>query len=116
MLVPLVIFVITALGGLTLLALRLSGRPLPLALAVLHGGLGATGLLFLTMAVLRGGAEVGILPRTALGLLVLAALGGFFVFSFHLRRLTIPIPLIVVHGTIAASGIACLFVSWLQTR
>jgi hypothetical protein len=107
MLVALILFVISALGGAALFAMRLGGKPLPMALALIHGAVAAAGLVVLALQVI-GGHAPGTLPLAALVLFVVAALGGFLVFSFHLRGKAIPIPLTGVHAAVAVAGVVCL--------
>jgi len=42
------------------------------------------------------------------GLLVIAALGGFYMFSFQLRKLPPPKAVVVVHAGAAVLGVLCL--------
>lgn len=58
------------------------------------------GLIALVLAVVRGGVPG--LARTALGLFVLAALGGFVLLSQHLRDRPLSTGLAVAHGLLAA--------------
>ena len=53
-------------------------------MALVHGALAATGLVLLTVAALGAGGPQQ--ARVALELFVVAALGGFVLFSFHLRK------------------------------
>jgi hypothetical protein len=48
------------------------------------------------------------LPKVALGLFIVAALGGFGLFSFHLRKKDLPIPLVLVHAVVAVAGFLSL--------
>ncbi|HET8926174.1 MAG TPA: hypothetical protein VFN26_24535 [Candidatus Acidoferrum sp.] len=99
LLLAITLFAVAALGGITLAILHLRHKELPLALALAHGLLAASGLVILILVVVRGSA--GGLASVALGLFVLAALGGFGLFSFHLRRQPLPTPLVFVHGLAA---------------
>jgi hypothetical protein len=102
-----VLFAAAALGGLALAGLRLSGRELPpLWLAIVHGLAAATGLIMLIVAVIGSAASAQ--ARWALGLFVVAALGGFALFSFHLRGRALPVPLVVIHGLVAVIGFVVL--------
>jgi hypothetical protein len=101
-----VIFGATALGGLTLAILHFMGKDLPLPLALLHGAAGAAGLVALGWAVFR--TQPGGYAGIALGLFVLAALGGFFLFSFHLRKLRLPSPVVVIHALVAVAAFGLL--------
>ena len=81
-----IVFVIGALGGLGLASFVLRGQLAMWPLSILHALLGATGLV-LTAIVLFGGNEP-VPPHTGLALLLLlvAALGGFYLASFHVRK------------------------------
>ena len=80
------IFAIGAVGGLILASSVLRGRLAPWALSLLHAALGATGLILTGIVVLNGAKEgQGIVP-IALLILVIAALGGFFLASYHARK------------------------------
>jgi len=48
-------------------------------------------------------------PAIALGLLVIAALGGFGLLSFHLRGRALPSGLLVGHALLAVAGFVTLF-------
>jgi hypothetical protein len=51
----------------------------------------------------------------ALVILILAALGGATLFlGFHLRNKPLPMPFVIGHGLIAATGFALLLWSWLS--
>lgn len=107
MLLALILFTATALGGATLLTLRLLGRELPMGLALMHGSLGLIGLIVLTVQVF-GGIAPGALASAALALLSMAGFGGGVVFALHVRRLEVPLPLTLTHAVIAAAGVICL--------
>jgi len=107
-LIAVVLFGLAALGGLFLAALRFKEKDLPLPVALVHGAVAASGLVTLLVSVLRSGDPTkGLLP-IALGLFVVAALGGFVLFSFHLRKKLLPIPLMLIHALVAVAGYACL--------
>jgi hypothetical protein len=103
---------VAALGGLALASIRLGGtaRP-PTWMALGHGVVAATGLGLLGYA---AAMSPGIPPmaQVALGVLVLAALGGATLFlGFHLREKPLPIPLVLAHGLAAAAGYVLLLLS-----
>lgn len=102
---PLVLFAIAAAGGLVLAYLRLTNKPLPMPLALLHGALAAAGLVALIVAVVGDGPTQA---RIALVLFLVAALGGFFLFSFHLRKKALPVPVVAVHGLVAVAAFVVL--------
>lgn len=107
MTLPIILFAIAAVGGMLLAFFRLSNRPLPMPLALLHGALAAAGLVALSVVVLGGGSMQA---KLALGLFLLAALGGFFLLSFHLRKKELPVPVVVVHGLAALAAFTVLLV------
>lgn len=98
-------FAVAALGGLVLAASVLRGRLAPWALSLAHAALGATGLVLALIAVL-GGAERN--AAIALIILLVAALGGFFLASFHLRKTPGPKPVVLVHASVAVIGFVLL--------
>lgn len=100
------LFAIGALGGLVLAAHVLRGRFAPWALSLLHAGLGAVGLVLLILLLLKGEAP----QRVLIGFVVLlvAALGGFFLASFHLRRKLPPRAVVVIHAGVAVIGFLTL--------
>ncbi len=75
----------------------------PLALG--HGVLAVTALvLALVVAIETGGTAI----KYGISALALAALGGFFLLSFHLRGKPHPWVVVVLHALLAVSGIGCL--------
>lgn len=98
----LVVFAIAALGGLILAAHVLRGKFAPWALSLLHALLGATGLILLIVLLVEGGGTQRLLAGFAL--LVLAALGGFFLASFHLRKQLPPKAVVIGHAGLAIVG------------
>lgn len=102
----LIVFAVAAVGGLVLAAHVLRGKFAPWALSLLHAALGATGLVLLVMLLLRGAASRPVL--VGLAVLLLAALGGFFLASFHLRRKLPPKAVVVIHAGVAVAGFLVL--------
>jgi hypothetical protein len=103
-----IVFAVAALGGVTLAVLHFRGRtPPPTPLALLHGLLAATGLVLLIAAALTmpgfGGLALG-----SLVVFVVAALGGFYLFSYHLRGKALPSPVVLIHGGAAVVGFLLL--------
>jgi len=101
----LVAFGIGALGGLVLASSVLRGQFAPWALSLLHAALGATGLVLLIVALMNGAANP---VRIAFILLLVAALGGFFLASFHLRKLMPPRGVVFLHAGLAVAGFLTL--------
>jgi hypothetical protein len=106
-----ILLTLGALGGATLAAIRIGlGKNPPTWLALAHGAVVATGVGFLINAAL-----VATLPQMAmiaLGIFVLAALGGATLFAgFHLQGRLLPIALMLGHGATALVGVALLWMS-----
>ena len=85
-----------------------------MGIALLHGALAASGLVALIVAVTGGGLSSQV--TIALGGFVIAALGGFFLFSFHLRGQALPIPVVVIHGFVAVVSFVILLLAILAPR
>jgi hypothetical protein len=102
---------LAALGGLTLAAIRLSGTPRPPTwMALGHGAVAASGLILLSYAAVMSGIPG--LAQIALGVLVLAAIGGAGIFlGFHMRQRALPIPIVIGHGLLALTGFILLLVT-----
>jgi hypothetical protein len=110
--IAVVILGFAALGGLTAATLHLTRPHVPLAVGIIHGLFAATGLilLFITATTQHGFRSV---LGVAILLFVLAATGGVVLFSFHVRRRTLPRLLILLHGSLAISGyIVLLFATF----
>jgi hypothetical protein len=112
-----VFFLLAALGGLTIAAMRLQGTPRPPTwLALGHGAIAALGLG--NLGNLGYAAATTTLPTLALvslGLFVLAALGGATIFAlFHLREKPLPIPLMLGQGGAAILAFALLLLAIFQ--
>ncbi|MEX2026726.1 MAG: hypothetical protein WEH44_05485 [Pirellulaceae bacterium] len=104
-----VLFVLAALGGLTMVGIRLRGAPRPPTwLALGHGALAVTALGMLLYCATVG---IPLYSQIALGIFVLAAMGGIFIFlTYHMQQRPLPIPLILGHGALAIAGIVLLLI------
>jgi hypothetical protein len=111
MTVSAIVLALAALGGLTMVVIRLSGAPRPPTwLALGHGAIAMIGVALLAYAVVSPGIPP--MAQIALGLIVLAALGGSAIFLiFHLKNVPLPIPLVLGHGLLALTGLTFLLVS-----
>jgi len=107
----LILFGIAAVGGVVLAVNIFQGKELPMPLSIVHGVVAAGGLVLL-ITTLFGREEMG-MAGWALGLFVLAALGGFALFSFHLRKVEHPKALVAAHGLLAATAFVILLFSTL---
>jgi hypothetical protein len=106
-----IVLTLAALGGLILAGIRLGGAPWPpLWLALGHGAVAALGVGLLIYAAVSPGIPG--LAQVALGIFILAALGGaVLLLGFHLRSKALPIPFVLGHGLIAATGLVLLLLS-----
>jgi hypothetical protein len=110
--VAVVLFLVAALAGLVMATGIFRGRKPPIPLALIHGALAATALV-LVLLVAAAPNAMPIVKYAAAGL-VLAALGGFFLFSFHLRDKAHPKAVVVLHALLAVSGVGCLALALLR--
>lgn len=101
-----VLFGITAVGGLLLAARVLTGKLASWPVSILHALLGAAGLVILTLSAINGNAAGQV--TAALGLLVVAALGGFFLASLHFREKVAPKSVVIIHAGVAVAGFLTL--------
>jgi hypothetical protein len=102
------IFAIGALGGLVMATRVLRQQLAPWALSLLHAALGATGLVLTAYVILAKPEPVpGIVP-IALLVLVVAALGGFYLASFHLRSQIPARGVVFTHAGLAVIGFLLL--------
>lgn len=100
------VFLSAALFGLYMASRIFRGTLPPIAAVALHGLLAASGLLILLYAIFTGAQSTVLL--VAAGLLVVAALGGFVMLSFHLRKQAPPKALVVIHALAAVIGVVAL--------
>lgn len=100
-----ILFALGAAGGLYVASRHLKGNPPSIGLALLHGVLGAAGLVCLVLFVLKAGNNLATL---ALVLFVLAALGGFVLFAKHLKGRPLGKGLITGHALVAVIGFVLL--------
>ena len=104
--VAVILFLVAALGGI-IMALSIFRGTFPrVGLAIAHGVLAATGLVLALLVAYTRSATPALTYGVAL--LVLAALGGFFLLSFHIRGKVHPRPAVVLHALVAVAGVACL--------
>jgi hypothetical protein len=103
------LFAIAAIGGLTLAGMKFMGKELPIPLALLHGAFAAAGLVTLILNVVEN--RMNRLMDISLGLFVIAALGGFVLFSLQLMKKAQPASLIAVHGLVAVISFAVLLIA-----
>ena len=99
-----IFFAVAALGGLVLASSVLRGKFAPWALSLLHAVLGAAGLFLVLKTVLEGEERI----VTAFGILVIAALAGFYLAFKHLKQQIPPKGLVILHAGVGVAGFALL--------
>ncbi|ABI60322.1 hypothetical protein [Nitrosomonas eutropha] len=104
--IAIIIFAIAAVGGLFLASKVLSGQLAPWAVSIVHALLGAAGLVTLILVVLEGSGDNRL--TAALGLLVVAALGGFYLASIHMKGNVASKNIVFIHAGIAVAGFLTL--------
>jgi hypothetical protein len=104
--VSVVLFALSAVVGLLLAVKHFKKEVVSIPVALLHGLLGASGLVLYVLAAVKTGVTA--LSGVSLGLFVVAALGGFVLFGLHLKGRALPKGLIVLHALLAVSGFLML--------
>lgn len=105
-----VLFLLAAVGGIVMATQVFRGRTPPTAIAVAHGLLAATALGLLAWTWLQSTQETVV--TIGLVVLLIAALGGFFLLSFHVRGRPHPKPVVVIHALAAVIGVGALLLAF----
>jgi len=107
--IALILFAVAAVGGIVLALIRFKGKPYPpLGLALVHGAVAAAGLVALIALVAQHQGSSA--ATTALVLFLIAALGGFGLFFHHLRKVALPVWLVIVHALVAVAAFVILLI------
>jgi hypothetical protein len=109
---PVVLFAIAALGGLTMAGMKFMGKGIPMPLALGHGIFAAAGLVTLIMNIVQN--RVNTLMNVSLVLFFIVAIGGFTLFSLHLMKKRQPAMLIAAHGLGAVISFVVLLIAILR--
>lgn len=104
--IAIAVLLLAAVFGLYMASRIFRGALPPAGAAVLHGVLAAAGLVILVYAIYAGSQAMALLVGG--GLLVIAALGGFVMAGFHMRKQAPPRALVVVHALAAVVGVVAL--------
>jgi hypothetical protein len=110
--IAVVLFLLAAVAGIVMATgIFKSATPRP-PVATVHGLLAASALLIAVFVAFTQPSP----PIVAYGavILIVAALGGFFLLSFHVRGKAHPRAVVVLHALLAVTGVACLAVSLLH--
>lgn len=110
----LIIFAITAIGGIILASHSLKSKPAPWALSIIHALLGATGLILLGITAYHAGWPTKL--SSALVILIVAALGGFYLASHHLQGKIAPKGVVIIHAVVAIIGFLILLTTYLAMK
>lgn len=102
------LYMVAALGGLIMAVRAFKGFGSPALLAVLHFLFAGAASATLGLFIFSGEGEKDFLFTVALGLYVVAALGGLFLASFRFRGSLPPNGIIVVHAVVAVCGTGAL--------
>jgi hypothetical protein len=95
------LFAIAAIIGIIILKNWLTAASTSRAVVYAHGVFAALGLVVLVVYAVQNPANY---PKTSIILLVIGALGGFYMFAEDLRKKNSPIWLAVVHALLAVGG------------
>jgi predicted transporter len=106
------VLAITAIAGVVLASQVLTGKFASWPVSIAHALFGAAGLVILLLAVIKGNESSQV--SAALGLLFVAALGGFFLVSFHIRKVLPPKSIVILHAGIAVIGFLTLLAAVLN--
>jgi hypothetical protein len=102
------LFALAALLGAYMVLRVFRGVMPPWPAAIFHGLFAATGLLLLLYVTFLAGTPQPQSIVIAAVLLVIAALGGFVLLSYHLRKQALPKALASVHALLAVAGFLTL--------
>ena len=108
MITIILLFAVAAVFGLTLIIPVLQGRTPTRAFVFIHGGVAAIALV---MLIIRYVDEMSAVPQISVILFVVAALGGFVLFSRDLQKKSIPKGLALIHAGAAVAAFLILLFS-----
>ena len=106
LLYAILIFLVSAVGGIFMAYRILNGQLAPWLVSLVHLLLGATGLVLVLLAVMAG--EGGVIGLITFGILLVTALGGFLLAAIHLRKKVAPSGLVILHATLGVTGVLLL--------
>jgi hypothetical protein len=103
--VTIIVFALSAVLGLTILIKWLSKKEVSKGVIYSHGIFAALGLGLLAFFAVENADNF---PKTALILLVIAAIGGFYMFFRELQKKMSPYSIAFVHALLAVAGFVSL--------
>lgn len=108
MITIILLFAVAAIFGLTLIIPVLQGKTPTRAFVFIHGGVAAIALV---MLIIKYMDESSTVPQISVILFVVAALGGFVLFSRDLQKKPIPKALAMIHAGAAVAAFLILLFS-----
>lgn len=112
LIMAIVLFIIAAIFGLTVLTAILKNQPTPKSYVFTHGPIAATALIIVIIYAMMG--HMHPLLITSIVLFILAALGGLTLFTIDMRKRPIPKFLAVLHPILAVTALVTLIIYVLQ--
>lgn len=110
MLLSIALFAVAAVFGVIMVtSINRGANPPPAWQAWIHRVFAVAGFGWLVYQVAT--APHAGLTRAAAIAFGVAAIGGFFLFSFRLRKKAMPLPVVIVHAMVAVTGFLMLVVS-----
>ena len=103
--VSIILFAVAAVFGLTILAKWLTKKEVSSTVIYAHGIFAAVALVLLVVFAINNPEGY---PQVALILLVIAALGGFYMFFRDLQKKMSPYSVAFVHALLAVAGFVAL--------
>lgn len=100
-----ILFALAAVLGLIIAAAIFSGKETPKPAVYAHGAVAAVGLVLLIVYALQNPANY---PQVSLIIFVIAALGGFYLFSNDIRKKPGPKAVVVIHALAAVTAFTLL--------
>lgn len=115
LLAAIIIFSLTIFGGLLVATGHREHYRPPKFVALAHGAGGVTGLILLLITYMTTPEVMGTSGTLSLGLFILAALFGLYLFSRRYTSSRTPQPVMLVHATIAFTAYLLLIHTFMQT-
>jgi|SRR5579863_1947401 len=102
----LILFLLTACGGVAFALLEARDRALPLRFTVGHGLLGILAIVLLIDYDVNHPGHY--LANSAAVIFILTALGGLLLFAFRSTRQRLPLAVVLLHGVFALAAVGLL--------
>lgn len=103
--IAIIVFALAAVFGLLILTKILKNEATPKAAVFIHGALAATALLMVVYYVIENAEKS---PKASLAVFLIAAAGGFILFSRDMQKKPLPKGLALIHAGAAVLGLLLL--------